>query len=386
MKHGIRLGRLFGIPIGVHFSWLIIFVIVTASVFSLLPQGYPLGEVLSVAVAGSLLFFSSLIAHELSHSLVARRYDIEVKGITLFIFGGAARIARETRKPSEEAKIAIAGPVASVVIGAVFLGIFAICAGGQSLYSFLMSDEPVGMITTVSGWLCIANIGLAMFNIVPGLPLDGGRLLRSAIWGVSGNYVSATRVVSVIGQTVGFVVVVAGIILLVVTRDWIGGPWLMVVGWFLFGIAPAGYKKLMLQEAAKGFTAGDAMMAVSLVPPQLTLENLVRTYALPTRQRLFVVSNGEIALGIITPANLKQVPHTRWSQTRAEQVMTPAARVLFVQREQTILSILDSILESPLSYVGVIDRGKLVGVISRNGLVVLLRDRSSGSRNAKSAR
>ncbi|MDO8472349.1 MAG: site-2 protease family protein [Dehalococcoidia bacterium] len=385
MKHGISLGRVFGIPVAVHFSWFLIFLLVTASVISILPEGYPRWETVPVAIGASLLFFASLLAHELSHSLVARKYGIQVKGITLFIFGGASQITREATSPAQEAVMAIAGPAASVAVGALFLGSFAMLSRSQSLAQFLVSTESDGLAVTVFGWLCLVNVALALFSLVPGLPLDGGRMLRAAVWGLSGNYRLATRIASVIGQAVGILIIVAGIALLTMTHDLVGGPWLMVVGWFLFSLAPSGYRHLRLNDAAVGLQAGDVMESVSLVPPQLTLENLVNTYALPARQRAFLVSNGEVALGIITRENLKRVSQREWGETRAEQAMTPVARLLVVGREQALSSILGALLDSPEMYAVVVDGGKLVGLISRKTLLSLLRTRSAPVRRTAEA-
>ncbi|MFQ5827256.1 MAG: site-2 protease family protein, partial [Dehalococcoidia bacterium] len=209
MSYSFRLGRLFGIPIYLHISWFIIFALVTLSLSRIyFPSLYPnwsSGLYLIVGVATSLLFFASVVAHELTHSLVSRLNGIPVKSITLFIFGGVARITREAGKPMAELVMAAAGPASSLVIAGLF-GLLWWLAGPHS--------EP---ISALAGWLGGINIALAVFNMIPGFPLDGGRVLRSLIWRLTGNYKRATRLASLAGRGVGYTLITVGILWAVFT-------------------------------------------------------------------------------------------------------------------------------------------------------------------------
>lgn len=253
MRGSIRIGKIFGIPIGLHYSWFVIFGIVTFSLsYYIYPDSYP-GWSNSmywlIGIITSLLFFCSVLAHELSHSLVSRRNGVPIKSITLFIFGGVARISRESSRASGEFKMAIAGPLSSMVIAGIFTVIWLISRN---------SNEPVAAL---SSWLAYINGSLAVFNMIPGFPLDGGRVLRSILWGATRNYRRATRIATRIGQGVAYLMIIGGLVI-AFKYDWLSGIWLAFIGWFLNNAATASFSQVTLREGLGNFTAGDVMLSL----------------------------------------------------------------------------------------------------------------------------
>ncbi len=233
------LGRLFDIQFRLHFSWFIIFILVTASLV------YPNQSHWLYWVTGiitSLLFFASVVAHELAHSLVGRANGIPVTSITLFVFGGVAEMNEEITRPGAELKMAIAGPICSMAIGAIF-GFF-----------WLVIPHEAEPIVTMILWLAVMNEALAIFNLVPGFPLDGGRVLRALLWLFTGDYRYSTRIATRIGQGIGYLFIVGGgaiILLRPFTLSWFDGLWFIFIGWFLGRVASASYRQLLEQEAAR---------------------------------------------------------------------------------------------------------------------------------------
>jgi len=238
MRTSFVIGRIFGIPIGVNYSWFIIFIIVTASLaLFYFPENYPKWSVETywgIALVTSLLFFGSVLAHELCHSIVSIHNGIPVRSITLFIFGGVSQISREAAKASDELVMAAAGPLSSLVLGGIFAAIW---------YLSLPVSEPVA---AVAYWLMIINVSLALFNLIPGFPLDGGRVLRSLLWAVT-DYRRATRIAAISGQGIAYLFIVVGIVIMFLGY-WINGLWIAFIGWFLGGAAAASRREVTLQE------------------------------------------------------------------------------------------------------------------------------------------
>jgi Zn-dependent protease len=238
MRKAIRLGTLFGIEFRLHFTWFIVFALVTVI---LVHPDYSKWQYWVAGVITSLLFFTSVIAHELAHSLVGRASGVSIESITLFIFGGLARMTGEVDRAGAEFKMALAGPVCSLVLGGLF-----------GLLYFLTRDLPEP-ITLMLLWLAVMNGALAIFNLIPGFPLDGGRVLRSLIWYFSGNYGRATRIATRMGQGVGYSLIIGGIVIAILQPfelSWFDGIWIILVGWFLEGAASSSYRQLRRREQA----------------------------------------------------------------------------------------------------------------------------------------
>jgi len=243
LTEGISIGKAFGIPLRLHYSWFIVFVLITWSLAYNFLHTYPQWSLATSIVAGvvtSLLFFGSVLAHELSHSLVAQTAGIPIQSITLFIFGGVSQMVEEPKQPQVEFRMALAGPLTSLVLGGIFLAIW-FWLGGVSEF-----------IKAICFWLGWINIALAGFNLVPGFPLDGGRVLRSLLWWRSGDLRKSTKIASNIGRAIGYLLILIGIAVIFTTRDWINGLWLAFIGWFLENAASASYRQLALQDILRG--------------------------------------------------------------------------------------------------------------------------------------
>lgn len=236
MGNVFNLGRLFGIQFRLHFTWFIIFFLVT---FSLVYPNYDRWLYWVVGIITSLLFFASVVSHELAHSLVGRANDMPIKSITLFIFGGVAQMEREATRPGAELKMAIAGPFSSLVIGGVF-GLL-----------WLLLPEKTGPVATMTLWLAVMNGVLAAFNLIPGFPLDGGRVFRSLLWRFTRNFNQATRIATWVGQGIGYLFILGGIAIIFLRPfglSWFDGVWIVFIGWFLEAAASASYRQIRWRE------------------------------------------------------------------------------------------------------------------------------------------
>ena len=369
----IRLGRIFGIPIGLHYTWFIVFVLVTGllarsrfpNMFDNKFDDWSQLQYWGVAIATSLLFFASILAHELGHSVVALRYGIQVKSITLFVFGGVARIARDAPRPGIEALIALAGPAVSLALGGISLGIY-----------FLFRDS-VDSIEAMSWWLGTINIAVALFNLIPGFPLDGGRVFRAVVWGIGGNFVKATRVSSLVGRTVGYLFIISGLLLGFWTRDIFNGLWLAFIGWFLESAASQSYTQVALREALKGIHVREMMTRdVPIVPRRLDLRTLVDSHIFFTGRRFFLVGENGSWDGLVSLQDIKNVPQGKWSDTRVGDIMVPASRVATVSPDDEALQAMEIMDETDVNQVPVKENGAVVGLVGRDNIIRFLRTRT----------
>jgi len=313
---GFNLGKLFGIQFRLHYTWFIIFLLITVSlswrVFPVAYPGWSQPVYWTIGIVTSLLFFASVLAHELAHSLVGRANGIPIKSITLFIFGGVAQMTREVTKASAEFKMAAAGPACSLVIGGLFAVVWVLTRG---------VIEPV---SAMAFYLAQINVVLAIFNLIPGFPLDGGRVFRSLMWRFSGNYQRSTRIATRLGQGIAYAFILGGVLMLVFLQEWIGGLWLIFIGWFLQNAASASYRQAQWQEAIHGITASQVMTQhYTTVPPHITLSQLVEGYVLLKGQRFFLVADEGGFKGILTLRNIKSAARSDWDKTLIEKVMVP---------------------------------------------------------------
>lgn len=356
-----RLGSVLGFEIRIDFSWFIIFFLIlwsfTAVIF---PQNFPgldQATYIGMGVAMTLLFFASLLAHELSHSVVARMKGIPVEGITLFIFGGVSRTRMEAETPGDEFQIAGVGPLSSVIIGALF-GLVA-WAGVQLGWSFA--------VVGVAQYLAFLNVLLAVFNLLPGFPLDGGRLFRSAIWKYTGDLTKATRVASTGGKWLGYAVVALGI-WQVFQVNLIGGLWLVFIGWFLRNAAEAGYQQHMMRMVMEGVTAKQAMTPdPETVQGDLSLQRLVDEHFMQRRFHSYPVMEDGRAIGLVTLRQVKEVPREEWPRRHVRDAMLPADEKIVAAPEENMADVLEKMDGTEGRRVLVLDReGQLAGLITAN--------------------
>ena len=370
MGGAFSLGRIFGIQFRIHYSWFIIFVLITGSLsWQYFPYTYPEWSAPTywlTGIATSLLFFASVVAHELAHSLVARANDIPVKSITLFLFGGVAHMAREASRHGAELRMALAGPVASLVIGGLFFG----------LHLLLQSvNEPVAALTF---WLARINVVLALFNLIPGFPLDGGRVFRSLLWRFSGNYQRATRIAFEVGRGVGYLFVAGGVILMFLSREnWFNGLWLAFIGIFLTYMATASYRQTQWQAALMGVKVADVMTTTCpVISPYVTISRVVQDYIFVGGHQCFMVTDGGELQGILTLRNIKSIDQKTWDTTAVSDVMTPAERLKVVRMDEEVLSVLEQMEEYSISQMPVESEGRVIGLVTRDDVLRLLYTRS----------
>jgi len=369
MGNGFNLGRLFGIQFRLHYTWFIVFALVVVSLSArYFPAAYPGWSQLAYWVIGiitSLLFFTSVVAHELAHSLVAMVNDIPVKSITLFIFGGVAQIAREATKASDELKMAVAGPACSLVIGGLF-GLL-----------WLFTRDAVEPVAAVAFWLAQINCLLAVFNLIPGFPLDGGRVFRSLLWRFTDDYYRSTRIATRVGRGVGYLFIVGGVAVIFLLGEWLSGLWLAFIGWFLESAASASYRKLQWRDRLVGFTAAQVMTAdFPVVPPDVTIAQLAQDYTFGSGHQFIVVADEDRLYGVLTLHDVKSVPQQNWDATRAEEIMIPVDRLGVTSPDQGALSILDQMVENGINQLPVVADGRIIGLVTRDNLLRFLRARS----------
>jgi len=359
MGGAFNLGKLFGIQLRLHYSWFIIFVLLTVLLVS--PHWSSLLWWV-IGIITCLLFFASVVAHELAHSLVGRANGIPIKSITLFIFGGVAHMTREATKASAEFIMAAAGPACSLAIGGLF-GLLWFFDPGMS--------EP---IATMVQWLAFMNLGLAVFNLIPGFPLDGGRVFRSLLWHFTGNYNRSTRIATQVGRGVGYFFILGGIAVMFLLHDWFGGLWLAFIGWFLENAASASYRQAQWHEGLRGITATRVMTSDFLVvSSDITVNHLVQGYIFTSGRHFFLVADEGELKGILALHDIKSVSQQNWHTTQVKEIMTPVDKLKVAYPDQEALSILEQMVENDINQVPVVREGRVIGLITRDSLLRFLR-------------
>ena len=369
MKAHAKLGRIAGISIGLHYSWFIIAVLIALSLvqhFHAVDPQWSRTVVWMAAAVTSVLFFVALLLHELAHSLVAKARGLRVRAITLFALGGVSQIESEARDAKSEFWIAIAGPITSMVIGLVLLGT-------AWLGGWLVAGGPATPLTSVLVWLGNINILLAAFNMVPGYPLDGGRVLRALIWSVTHNADRATRLAAKVGQAVAFLFILAGLWRFFVGANF-GGLWLAFIGWFLLDASRASYVQVEMMAGLRDRRVADVMdHDYATVEGRLSLQDFVDEYLLRSGRRCFVVlHNGQVA-GLVTPHEVKSVDRQSWSQTTVQSVMRPLRQLRTVAPDTPALQALELMSREDVNQLPVISGGRLAGIFSRGHLLRFLR-------------
>jgi Zn-dependent protease/CBS domain-containing protein len=368
---GFRLGRLFGISIRIDWSWLLIFALVTWNLTSILSQVYPaLGDTPRwiMASSASLLFFASVLAHELAHSLVARAQGVPVRSITLFLLGGVASLQREPPTPKVELTTAIAGPLASLALG-----------GGLLLVSRAIFPTPISRLSAMAPlqtlliWLGSINLLLAVFNMIPGFPLDGGRVLRAILWGISKSLVKATRWAAAIGQTIGWMMIVLGAALLfgvnlpLLGSGAISGLWLVFIGWFLNTASAQSYQHVALQNSLSGISVARLMRRdPPSVEPACTITCLVDNYAIRSDEQDFPVLDHNFLVGIVTLDDVHRVPRDQWPRVRVDEIMTPQAELVTISPQEDASEAMNKLIQRDARQLPVVlENCEFLGLLRR---------------------
>jgi Zn-dependent protease/CBS domain-containing protein len=360
-----RVARIAGIEVRIDSSWAVIALLITYSMYLRLLVLYPElsgGGAVALAILSAVLFFASVLVHELAHALVAQARGIRVQDITLFLFGGATRARVESRGPGDEFLIALVGPLTSGLLA----GLFGIVA---TLGRDLLSRPLAGTL----GYLAWTNLLLAGFNLVPGFPLDGGRLLRAAIWKTTGSLARATRTASAAGQGVGWLLVAAGVAWLL-AGDLAGGIWFAFIGWFLVQAARSSYQDLQLQQLLRGVEAEDVMAAdLRRIPPDLSLQDAVDDYFMRYDHSAFPVEEQGRTIGLLTLRGVRRVPREQWPTRRVREAMVPLGDQVVVAPDARMDSVLGKLQDGEAGRVLVVQDGEVVGIITPSDLTRWLR-------------
>lgn len=381
---GVSLGRLFGVQIRVDWSLLIIFTLVVLSLgttlFPTWHQDWGTALVWGVALCAAVLLFASVLAHELSHALVARRLGIPVHRITLFLFGGVAEMEDQPQSPKDEFLVAVVGPIVSVGIGLLAWFVGALLAAPVLSSADALQDpakvmSEVGPWATLLLWLGPVNVILGVFNMVPGFPLDGGRVLRAFLWWETGNLVKASRWACRAGQFFAWVLMGFGVWTLL--SGSFGGLWLVLIGWFLNNAARTSFAQLLVRRTLRGVSVRDLMFTrLDRVPPDLTAQQLVDDFFMTTDQRAFPVMSDGNLLGLVCWEDLRRVEREQWGSTKAEDLMTPFAQLATLSPDVQAVKALDKMARRDVDQIPVLEDGTLIGMVRRRDIVrwVALRE------------
>ena len=364
---GFKIGRIFGIPIHLHASWFLLFALITFSWVSYFTGEHPQWaeeKHWAAGILSSLLFFGSVLFHELAHSVVAQRYKIPVVSITLFVFGGVARIGREARTAAQEFNIAVAGPISSYIL-----------AGGFYLTASAAPDG--GIIAAVASWLAWINFALATFNLIPGFPLDGGRILRSIVWKLTGDYTRATKMASVGGQLIAYLMIAAGIYS-ALKDDFLGrfgGIWWVFIGWFLLSAAQESFAQVSIRNSLQGVRAGDIMSAeLPTVPRSISLADYVDEIV-RTGRRCHLVQGANQLVGLISVHSVSNFPREEWATTSVQAAMIPRDHVHVTSPEEPVLNLLERMQTEDINQMPVVAGDRVVGIISRDSILRMIQTR-----------
>jgi Zn-dependent protease len=372
MRSNIRLGRFFGIEIGLHYSWFLIAFLITMSLeaqFKAANAAWGAATIWAVAIVTAVLFFAALLAHEMSHALVARSRGLTTRAITLFALGGVAQIEKEPDDAKTEFWVGIAGPLASAAIGLV-------CLGMAWAIGWRVESTPETPLQAMFVWLGYINFMLAAFNLIPGFPLDGGRIFRSIIWWKTGSMERATRIAARTGQTVALLFIAFGIFQFFAGAG-IGGLWIAFIGWFLLQAAGASYATLALTEGLKNVRVADVMSRdCTPVDGNLNVQSFVDEYLLRTGQRCFVVGqNGSVA-GLVTPHEIKGLERQRWPYTTLYDVMRPLDQLHTVTPATPVMEALETMGRDDVNQLPVVADNHLEGIVTRATVLQFLQTRA----------
>jgi Zn-dependent protease/predicted transcriptional regulator len=373
-----QIGRALGIPIRVHASWFLVFLLVTWTLSTgYLPEGLPgLSPVRYWAMGGvaALLLFLSVLLHELGHSYVALRYRIPIERITLFIFGGVAHMRKEAPTPRAEFLIAVAGPIVSFVLGAA-------CFGLTALAELIQSPRDVQGVVMLGALLGMVNLQLGLFNLIPGFPLDGGRVLRAGLWAWGKDFYRATKQAALVGLGFGLLLGVLGLTVLVGalmgkldSSMASNGSWVVFIGMFLFAAALASRRQAALRQALATVPVRDLMVrTVTSIPAQCSLDEAVTQYFQPYGYGSFPVVDGGQLVGLITVDEIQTVPSAMWPWRQVGQVMRPLSPSLIVEPDVSVIQAMECMAQDGWDQLVVMQDGQIAGLVTQSAIAHFLQ-------------
>jgi len=368
-REGIQIGRIYGIPIFLHTSWFLIFALIAYSFvaeFEALHLDLPASRLWGLGLMTSGLFFASLVFHEMAHSVIAKHYKIPVVSITLFVFGGVSQIAREPTRAWEEFNIAVAGPLSSLFL-----------AGGFWLVAHQAGSNAV--LSTLAGSLAWINFSLALFNLIPGFPLDGGHIFRAIVWGINKNYSRSTRIAARSGQGIAYAMIAAGAGTALTNYPplggTVGGLWLAFIGWFILTAARQSQAHADARGALEGLRVSDIMTSeLPTIGREISLEDYAREMMRTGHRAHLVVAHDQL-VGLITAEALSSVPQQDWEVTSVQAVMLPKNKLHWAAPEEPALSLLDRMRTIGMQQMPVIAGGSVVGIVTRDSILRVLQSR-----------
>ncbi len=367
MGASVKIGRMFGIDIGVHWSWVFIFLIVTWSFATgVLEHFYPDWTVGQRWIGGAFvagIFFLSILAHEMSHAIMSNRSGLPVRDITLFVFGGVSNLTREPDSPGLEFRIAIVGPLTSLALGAIF-----------ALGWFILRSLVDG-VAGISANLALINASLAAFNMLPGFPLDGGRVFRSLVWSRNRDRLRATHAAARLGEWIAYGIMGVGV-LYTLLGGYLSGIWLLIIGFFLRNASAASYEQLLVESTLSHIRAADILRRdIEAVPPDTSVEELVHEHILRTNARCFaVVAAGEFA-GLITLTDVQKLPREEWPLTSVYRAMTPASKLHTVAPGDSVTKVLHLMATNDVNQLPVVEGRELMGLVTRGDIMRFIQVR-----------
>jgi len=371
-RASFRIARILGIPIYLDASWLLIFGLITYDLSKIVFPGMNLNwtqtQYWSAGFLTSLFFFGSVLFHELAHSVVAKYYKIPVHSITLFIFGGIARIGREPSKPIQEFNIAAAGPLASFFLAGAF---------GAMMLAFRANPK----IVEPAEILGRSNFFLAVFNLVPGFPLDGGRIFRAMIWGITKNFSRATLVAGSSGKVVAYAMMGVGGYQAFFKNDWVSGLWLGLIGWYLLTAAQQSITQMTIRDALAGLHASDVMShEVPTINGNMTLDEY-GAEVLRTGRRCHLVLSGDRLVGMMNVHTLNAVPRSEWANNSVQAAMIPRDKIQWTSPDEPLLRLLERLLTADINQMPVVrgaadEAPQIVGIVTRDSILRVMQTHS----------
>ena len=364
-RYNIPLGRILGIPIGLDYSWFVIFALLTwmlaSNYYPAEFKDWPPLLYWSMGAVTAVMLFVSVLLHEMGHSVVALRYKIPVRSITLFLFGGVAQIGAEPPSAIAEFLIASAGPLVSLILAVFFYAVQPLVGGIEPLLG-------------LAKYLAYINLALVLFNLIPGYPLDGGRVFRAIVWAITGNMRRATLVAANGGRLFAFLFIFIGV-LLMVSGNFGGGLWIAFIGWFLDTAASAQIQQVMIQGLLTGHKVSQAMSThCAAVPADLTLQKLVDEHILGSSgQRCFLVTRGENTVGLMTLHQIKELPRLDWPTTNAAQAMIPMEQLKCIEPDAELWAALQKMDRDGVNQLPVTRDNHVIGMLSREDVITFLR-------------
>jgi len=363
-RHHIPLGRILGIQIGLDYSWFVIFVLLTwmlaANYFPAEFKGWPPFLYWIMGAVSAIMLFVSVLLHELGHSIVALQYKVPVPSITLFLFGGVAQIAAEPPSAKAEFLIASAGPLVSLALAIFFYSVQPLAAGVEPLFG-------------LAKYLAYINLALALFNLLPGYPLDGGRVFRAIVWAATGNMRRSTLIAANGGRLIAFLFIFAGVWQMA-SGNFGGGLWIAFIGWFLDNAASAQVQQVMVQGLLAGHTVAQAMSRhCASVPADASLQDLVDKHILGSGQHCLLVQHGDETIGLITLQRIKEVPRAQWATARADQVMLSLDQSGSIAPDTELWTALEKLDRNGVNQLPVARDHQVMGMLGREDVISYVR-------------